>query len=740
MRELHKNIFISLFFVQSSAIIATFDFRSALIYIVALLFSLYYAYQRLEQTQNSEKLKNGILVFALLLFFPQLLTGSLFTALLSLLAWLFVAINTTLKRRRELYFLMVGSFILILYATATKKESTLLLYLSIYTISSMLLLVHNYFNILRERSQIKELSEAKMATIYLSVLITILASFIYLLIPRPEPMQLGFLPAGGNQYYKNRAWKSEATNKKGEAPKQSNENLPPEDKNSQSSNEQTSEQTSQAPLSSEESHPLEPPTSENSLANTLVFYMQGEHGQYLRGKVFDYFDGERWSTKASKKEKLLLKNQQISFKQPNAKSTKYTITIASAPNRANLIYAPSNIITLYFPGNVIARDKDGTLYAPMELKKESFYSVDIESQWVAKHPKRRFSVLLNPKPYLQLPKNFSSQIKKLAQKIGSNGSNLAKSIAIENYLRNNYRYSLETVFNPKDEDALETFLLTSHYGHCEYFASSMVLMLRAIHIPARLINGYSANTYNPITGYYEVHRLDAHAWVEAYIEGEGWVSFEPTSAYTLPKKKEKSKNTAEQLETYIDKLKAMDQYQKHRTFFETLYAYGLLFFEKINLLILNIGEYMVQGVALSVDFFIHIGIYFLLLALALFYLWHRYAWVYYQKLTMKKIAALKDEDALEKMHQSLQTLLVYYDSGIKLGETPLEHAQRLCAIYPEFESTIKEFYALIDQKSYQKNTDDVEIKKIERLALELAKIKKEPIDFLERLKRIYIDL
>jgi len=731
MNQLHKNIFISLFFVQSSAIIASLGFINAVIYILAIIFSLYYAYKHLKQKDNSENLKNAILGLGIILFFFQLFTESLFTALLSLLSWLLIAINTSLKTRRDLYFLMLGTFILILYDTATQKQNTILLYLSIYTLSSMLLLVHNYFNTLLERSQIKELREAKMATIYLSILITIVASFIYLLIPRPEPMQIGFLPAGGNQYYENKIWKKEAMNKKGDASKKSEQQISekdyPQDKNQDSISE----------VNQENSHPLEPPISQKSLDNSLVFYMQGSHSQYLRGKVFDYFDGNQWIKKNTKLEKLLLKNQEINFTSFNKNSEKYTITVETAPNRAKLIYAPNNINTLYFPGSVIARDITGTLYAPLNLKQKSFYSLDIEPMWIANHPKLHFNTLHNKRPYLQLPNNFSKKIQKLAQETAKEGSNLKKSITIEKYLRNNFRYSLETVFNSKNEDALENFLFQSRYGHCEYFASSMVLMLRSINIPARLVNGYSATTYNPITGFYEVYSLDAHAWVEAYIEDEGWVSFEPTSAYALPQKKDKTKNTSQELKEYLNKLKEMEKFKKYHGIFEELYTYALLIFEKINNIIFTIGKLILMGINLLVSFFIHIGIYLILLALGIFYLWSRYRSTFYQNITIKEISSCQNIEHYDTIHQSLQKLFTHYKSEIKIGETPLEYTKRLSLMYPEFKSTIEEFYTLVDQKSYQKHIQNIDIEKIKILAIKLSNIKKEPQLFLESLKKLY---
>jgi hypothetical protein len=62
----------------------------------------------------------------------------------------------------------------------------------------------------------------------------------------------------------------------------------------------------------------------------------------------------------------------------------------------------------------------------------------------------------------------------------------------------------------------------------------MAVMLRAADIPARLVTGYPATRYDLFSGEFEIRRLDGHAWVEAYIDGAGWVTFEPTPGYDVP--------------------------------------------------------------------------------------------------------------------------------------------------------------------------------------------------------------
>jgi hypothetical protein len=66
-------------------------------------------------------------------------------------------------------------------------------------------------------------------------------------------------------------------------------------------------------------------------------------------------------------------------------------------------------------------------------------------------------------------------------------------------------------------------------GHCEYFASSLAVLLREVGVPTRLVNGYYGAHYNEIGDFYAVRQADAHSWVEVWMgEPIGWVTFDPT--------------------------------------------------------------------------------------------------------------------------------------------------------------------------------------------------------------------
>jgi transglutaminase-like putative cysteine protease len=88
-----------------------------------------------------------------------------------------------------------------------------------------------------------------------------------------------------------------------------------------------------------------------------------------------------------------------------------------------------------------------------------------------------------------------------------------------------FRYSLQTAPG-RGDDALVEFLTVGRAGYCEQFASAMAVMLRAVGIPSRVAVGFTAGT--DLGDYRSIRTSDAHAWVEAYFPGTGWVGFDPT--------------------------------------------------------------------------------------------------------------------------------------------------------------------------------------------------------------------
>jgi transglutaminase-like putative cysteine protease len=135
--------------------------------------------------------------------------------------------------------------------------------------------------------------------------------------------------------------------------------------------------------------------------------------------------------------------------------------------------------------------------------------------------------------YLGLPV-LDGRIPRLAEQItASADNNYDKARALETFLRTHFGYTLQ-LSRTVPHDPLANFLFERKQGHCEYFASSMAVMLRTLGIPSRVVIGFRTGEFNDLTSQYVVRASNAHSWVEAYFPNHGWVAFDPTPGASLP--------------------------------------------------------------------------------------------------------------------------------------------------------------------------------------------------------------
>ena len=137
------------------------------------------------------------------------------------------------------------------------------------------------------------------------------------------------------------------------------------------------------------------------------------------------------------------------------------------------------------------------------------------------------------RPYLALPSELSPKIRALAREIAPESlrTDYEKAERILDYLSDSDRFTYTNELKPTaGVEPVEDFLFNLKRGHCEYFASSMVVLLREVNVPARLVNGFKVSEWNPISETYIVRQQHAHSWVEAYLRPYGWRTFDPTAA------------------------------------------------------------------------------------------------------------------------------------------------------------------------------------------------------------------
>jgi protein-glutamine gamma-glutamyltransferase len=176
------------------------------------------------------------------------------------------------------------------------------------------------------------------------------------------------------------------------------------------------------------------------------------------------------------------------------------------------------------PGTGLARDMTLVSAAPAGGRSEyrviSYPEARAEVN-ALDHVRRRFE--------LHLPGNGNPQTRRLAaQWAGETGSADKLIQRLMAFYNQEFSYTLQPP--ALGENAVDDFLFSSRQGFCEHFAASFVFFMRAAGIPARLVVGYQGGEFHPDKGYLTVRQYDAHAWAEVWLEGRGWVQYDPTAA------------------------------------------------------------------------------------------------------------------------------------------------------------------------------------------------------------------
>jgi len=266
---------------------------------------------------------------------------------------------------------------------------------------------------------------------------------------------------------------------------------------------------------------------------------------YWRGLAFDTFDGHRWSISAL---------PDTRSRRPIPGPPRFGVDVAGGADLAprptlvqRIIREPVASGVLFAAGTTrriegaldqVETDRNNGLYTPSQVEDRVQYRI-----WTlprvrdeARLHDDRFSLPRDRvqagdgERYLRLPEldpRVAALASRITERAASDGE---RAFALERWLRSEGRYT-DSPPTFDEDDALtpiEGFLLDGLSGHCEYFASAMVVLARSAGIPARLVNGFAGGRPNLLGGFVTVTRADAHAWVELHYEGAGWVRYDPT--------------------------------------------------------------------------------------------------------------------------------------------------------------------------------------------------------------------
>lgn len=131
---------------------------------------------------------------------------------------------------------------------------------------------------------------------------------------------------------------------------------------------------------------------------------------------------------------------------------------------------------------------------------------------------------------LALPSQGNPRSRALAARIADTHSEPANRVTalLRMFNEQDFHYTLRPP--ALGADSIDGFLFDSQRGFCLHYAGGLTFLLRAMGIPARVVIGYQGGEFNPRGQYWSVRQYDAHAWVEYWVAGRGWISVDPTAA------------------------------------------------------------------------------------------------------------------------------------------------------------------------------------------------------------------
>jgi hypothetical protein len=245
---------------------------------------------------------------------------------------------------------------------------------------------------------------------------------------------------------------------------------------------------------------------------------------YFRGMALDLFNGSGWQ-KSDTQTKLK------SAEKPPAglRGTDLRMEILLEPLGAPVLFGVSDVLAMHVPELTMREGQlDNFLYfgEPRRVP----YTVWSREPSISQAQIREQKSVLNEadfKRYTALPASIDPRIAALAKEIvGDAQGPFAKSYAIERWLRTEFTYTL--VPQPgQARQSLARFLFETKAGHCEYFATALAVLSRAVGVPSVLVSGFYGGEWNELGDFLVVRQADAHAWVEIRV-GDTWVQRDAT--------------------------------------------------------------------------------------------------------------------------------------------------------------------------------------------------------------------
>jgi transglutaminase-like putative cysteine protease len=293
-------------------------------------------------------------------------------------------------------------------------------------------------------------------------------------------------------------------------------------------------------------------------SDTIVLRVRGPRVDYLRGAVLDFYAGGRW-LRSDAAEAEHVASYEGGFLPDD------TVKVTAVSERTGRFFLPLAARDVATSPPSVRVDLTGS------IKRNGDHGL-VSARFVT-GPRDQAIPSSPDASDLQIPHTVRVRLQDLAVRWAGDATTPEEKLdAIERHFQEEFRYARSVPAYGGPDPVLD-FLFVNKSGHCEYFATGMVLLARAAGIPARFVAGYRVGEQTPF-GYYVVRERNAHAWVEAWVPGKGWTTRDPTPETDLPQNRE---HRSGYLASLSDGLRVayddIDDWLQHRTLEQTAVAW-----------------------------------------------------------------------------------------------------------------------------------------------------------------------
>jgi hypothetical protein len=279
-----------------------------------------------------------------------------------------------------------------------------------------------------------------------------------------------------------------------------------------------------------------------ALSRKVVMRVWTDEPHHLRGLVASRFDGRKWQARRPAPRPLAVAAEPLPPRLDEVLGPLPGATWVTQGARPGALAAPALVRTkivqaVVFDGSVLFLPAGASL---LRLRGDSPQLDAAGVLRAAAYPPTQIYGVVSDAAIvprdgpddddLQLPAHLDPRLGELARSLAAGASSPREILTrVLAHLDRECVYALKGV-ELRSRQPVAEFLFETKRGYCEYFASAAVLLLRLSGVPARYVKGFSVRETNAVGSHHVVRESDAHAWIEAYLPGEGWVEADPTPA------------------------------------------------------------------------------------------------------------------------------------------------------------------------------------------------------------------